>query len=92
MRTRSPRLFYGAPYALATLFHYGGLAINRTAQVLDNDNPSLPRLKAAGDVAMGSFDGETINTYGNHTGGIAIGCTFGLLSAEGAAERAKGTM
>ncbi|NPV09167.1 MAG: FAD-dependent oxidoreductase [Anaerolineae bacterium] len=81
--------FYGIPYIMGTLFHYGGLQVNTKAEVLDNDKNPIPGLYAIGELIVGALSGGADNPYGAYTGILAGGClTFGILAAEAAAERA----
>lgn len=81
--------FYGIPFIMGTLFHYGGLQINTKAEVLDNDDQAIPGLYAIGELIVGSLSGGSANQWGSYTGILAGGClTYGLLAAEAAVEAA----
>ncbi|MGI6208917.1 MAG: FAD-dependent oxidoreductase [Anaerolineae bacterium] len=84
--------FYGIPFIMGTLFHYGGLMVNTQAQVLDNDSEPIPGLYAIGELIVGALSGGSDNQWGSYTGILAGGClTYGLLAAEAAVETIKTT-
>jgi tricarballylate dehydrogenase len=64
-------------------FTFGGLRINRQAQVLDTEDHPIPGLYAAGELVGGLF-------YYNYPGGSGLmaGATFGRLAGTSAAEAA----
>jgi tricarballylate dehydrogenase len=64
-------------------FTFGGLRIDRNAQVLDNENRPIPGLFAAGELVGGLF-------YYNYPGGSGLmaGAVFGRLAGASAAQAA----
>lgn len=78
--------FYGLPFINGTLFHYGGLEINTSGQIMDVNSKAIPGLYGAGELIGGSLSGGTVNRFGAYTGHLAGAClTYGMLAAEAAA-------
>ncbi len=67
-------------------FTYGGIKIDRSAQVVDIDDRPLPGLYAAGEMVGGIF-------YFNYPGGSGLtnGAVFGRIAGREAAHFARGT-
>jgi tricarballylate dehydrogenase len=64
-------------------FTFGGLKIDRAAQVIDADGAAIPGLYAAGELVGGLF-------YNNYPGGsgLTAGAVFGRIAGESAGRRA----
>jgi tricarballylate dehydrogenase len=75
--------FVGFAVTCGITFTFGGLRINPSAQVLDEDQRPIPGLTAAGELVGGLF-------YHNYAGGtgLATGAVFGRIAGRTAAERA----
>jgi len=72
--------FYAYPVCCGITFTFGGIKINKRAQVLDNyDNP-IPGLYASGEIVGGFF-------YNNYPGatGLCSGVVFGRIAGANAA-------
>ena len=78
---RAPFLAY--PIICANCFTFGGLKVNRHAQVLDGDGVVIPGLYAGGEV-IGLY-------YGTYTGATSVlrGAVFGRAAGLHAAARAR---
>lgn len=65
-------------------FTFGGLHINRNAEVLDTTGRAIPGLYAAGEMVGGLF-------YGNYPGGSGLtsGSVFGRIAGRSAAHRGR---
>jgi len=74
-----PYLAYAVTCGLT--FTFGGLRINRRAQVMDNVDEPIPGLYAAGEIVGGIF-------YHNYPGGSGLmsGSVFGRVAGTSAAE------
>ena len=72
--------FYAFPVICGITFTYGGLKVNRNAQVLDRQDRVIRGLYAAGELVGGLF-------YHNYPGGAGLmaGATFGKIAGENAA-------
>ena len=72
------------PVICGITFTYGGVKINTTAQVLNNEGQTMEGLYAAGEMSGGYF-------YHNYPGGAGLvkGSVFGKIAGKAAAERAK---
>ncbi|MGH6947192.1 MAG: FAD-binding protein, partial [Kiloniellales bacterium] len=66
-------------------FTFGGLRVNRNAQVLDSDLRKIPGLYAAGELVGGLF-------YHNYPGGTGLmsGAVFGRIAGSAAAAQGDG--
>jgi tricarballylate dehydrogenase len=71
------------PIISSVVFTFGGLRVNRRAQVINNDGDPIPNLYAAGET-MGTY-------YGAYTGATSVlkGAVFGRLAGIDAAERRR---
>jgi len=78
---RAPFLAY--PIICANCFTFGGLKVNRDAQVLDGDGVVIPGLYAGGEV-IGLY-------YGTYTGATSVlrGAVFGRAAGQHAAARVR---
>lgn len=76
--------FEGYAVTCGITFTFGGLRINRQAQVLDTEDHPIPGLFAAGELVGGLF-------YYNYPGGAGLmaGAVFGRLAGASAAEAAR---
>ena len=75
--------FLGYAVTCGISFTFGGLKINRRAQVQDSEDRPIPGLYAAGELVGGLF-------YYNYPGGagLAAGAVFGKIAGESAARDA----
>jgi tricarballylate dehydrogenase len=75
--------FLAFPIICANCFTFGGLKVNRDAQVLDGDGVVIPGLYAGGEV-IGLY-------YGTYTGATSVlrGAVFGRAAGQHAAARAR---
>ena len=73
--------YYAYPIIAGVCFTYGGVKINKNAQVIDNDGRPIPGLYAAGEAA-GLY-------YQVYTGATSVmrGAVFGKIAGEHAASR-----
>ncbi|MBI2859162.1 MAG: FAD-dependent tricarballylate dehydrogenase TcuA [Chloroflexi bacterium] len=71
--------FTAYPVIPGITFTFGGLKINRQAQVMDMENEPIPGLLAAGEIVGGLF-------YNNYPGGSGLmaGAVFGRIAGIGA--------
>ncbi|MFC1986992.1 FAD-dependent tricarballylate dehydrogenase TcuA [Chloroflexota bacterium] len=76
--------FEAYPVMCAITFTFGGLKINRRAQVLDTEDEIIPGLYAAGEIVGGLF-------YNNYPGGTGImaGAVFGRIAGATAASEGQ---
>ena len=74
--------FYAIQFLPGITFTFGGVRINRRAQVLDSSGQPLPGLYAAGADAGGVY------TRG-YTGGLSLGLAFGRIAGREAAALAQ---
>lgn len=79
--------FYAIPFVPGIVATYGGVLVNRNAQVLDWDKKPIPGLYAAGLSMVGSLCGGTENSAGAYVGFQAVCLIFGLLAAESVVKR-----
>ena len=76
--------FIAYPIISSVVFTFGGLRVNRRAQVVNNDGDVIPNLYAAGET-MGTY-------YGAYTGATSVlkGAVFGRIAGVDAAQRRRG--
>ena len=77
--------YLGYAVTCGITFTFGGLKINREAQVLDTEDLPIPGLYAAGELVGGLF-------YNNYAGGAGLmaGAVFGRIAGASAAGSATG--
>ena len=77
--------YLGYAVTCGITFTFGGLRINREAQVLDTEDLPIPGLYAAGELVGGLF-------YNNYAGGAGLmaGAVFGRIAGASAAGSATG--
>jgi len=74
--------FYAIPVRCAVLHNYGGVAINKSGEVIDRQRNSIPGLYAAPHAAGGIFNSIW-------AGGDALSGTFGYIAGKSAAAYVK---
>ncbi len=77
--------FYGYAVVCGITFTFGGLRVNRQAQVMHTSDRPIPGLFACGEIVGGFF-------YDNYAGGSGLtqGATFGRIAGHAAARQAFG--
>ena len=75
--------FYGYQFGVGTHYDLGGLVINTSTQVLNEEGNAIPGLYAAGEV-VGSYQG----TFRVDGSGIGESLVFGRMAGKAAAEAA----
>ena len=79
--------FYAIPFVPGIVATYGGVLVDRNAQVLDLDKKPIPGLYAAGLSMIGSMCGGTENSAGAYVGFQAVALIFALLAGESVVKR-----
>jgi fumarate reductase flavoprotein subunit len=86
-RTGKPKILRAPLYGLRVVpgitFTMGGIAINRRAEALDENEKSIAGLYAAGDAIGGLMGGH----HGGYTGGLMQAVVTGILAGENAASQ-----
>ncbi len=77
--------YYGYPVKMGITFTYLGVEVNKSAQVIMNDDKPATNIWAAGEIMAGNILGQG---YAGGTG-MAIGTVFGRIAGEEAARHAR---